>query len=88
MDYLRNLLQIMELLSPTSEQMIECISSYPVEVIQVSVDLLVNPSHKTGVGAASLRPHSLVDNLLPDISQKVENRQAKQKLSHDMSKTV
>ncbi len=33
-------------------------------------------------------PRSLLDNLIPDLSQKVEYRQVKQKLSHDSSKSV
>ena len=46
----------------------------------------------TGVAPAELlmgrRPHSLLDNLHPDISQRVERQQAKQKLCHDSSKPV
>ena len=34
------------------------------------------------------RPRSLLDNLIPDLSQKVEYRKVKQKLSHDLSKSV
>ena len=52
----------------------------------------LTPHTTTGVVPAELlmglRPCSLLDNLIPDLSQKVEYRQVKQKLSHDSSKSV
>ena len=50
----------------------------------------LTPHSTTGIAPAELlmgrRPRSLLDNLHPDLSLKVGNRQAKQKLSHDNSK--
>ena len=52
----------------------------------------LTPHSTTGVAPAELlmgrRPRSLLDNLHPDISQRVECQQAKQKLCHDSSKPV
>ncbi len=52
----------------------------------------LTPHTTTGIAPAELlmgrRPHSLLDNLIPDLSQKLEYRQVKQKLSHDSSKSV
>ena len=52
----------------------------------------LTPHTTTGVAPAELlmgrRPYSLLDNLIPDLSQKVEYRQVKQKLSDDSSKSV
>ena len=47
----------------------------------------LTPHTTTGIAPAELligcRPRTVLDNLHPDVSQKVEHKQAKQKLSHD-----
>ena len=52
----------------------------------------LTPHSATGIAPAELfmghRPHSLLDNLRPDLSLKVGSRQVKQKLSHDNSKPI
>ena len=52
----------------------------------------LTPHTTTGVVPAELlmdcRPRSLFDNLIPDLSQKVEYRQVKKKLSHYSSNSV
>ena len=52
----------------------------------------LTPHTTVGVAPAELlmgrRPRSLLDKLIPDLAQKVEYRQVKQKLSHDSSKSV
>ena len=52
----------------------------------------LTPHTTTGTSPAELlmgyRPRSLLDNLRPDISQRVEHKQAMQKQSHDSSKPL
>ena len=78
----------------TFKRAIERMSDLPIQE-RLSKFLFIyrlTPHSTTGVAPAELlmgcRPHSLLDNLHPDISQRVERQQAKQKLCHDSSKPV
>ena len=78
----------------TFKPAIERMHNLPIQD-RLSKFLLTNrltPHTTMGVAPAELlmgrRPRSFLDNLISDLSQKVEYRRVKQKLSHDSSKSV
>ena len=78
----------------TFKRAIERMGDRPIQE-RLSIFLLtyrLTPHSTTGVAPAELlmgrRPRSLLDNLHPDLSQKVEQKQVKQELSHDTSKPL
>ena len=74
----------------TFKQAIECMGDIPISKFLFSYCLTLHTT--IGTSPAELlmgyRPRSLLDNLRPDISQRVEHKQAMQKQSHDSSKPL
>ena len=78
----------------TFKRAIQRLSDLPIQerLSKFFFSYRLTPHTTTGVAPAELlmgrRPRSLLDNLHPDLSQRVEHRQAKQKQSHDTSKPL
>ena len=73
----------------TFKRAIERLSDLPIQerLSKFLFTYRLTPHTTTGIAPAELlmgrRPRAALDNLRPDVSQKVEHKQAKQKLSHD-----
>ncbi len=78
----------------TFKRAIERMHNHPIQdrLSKFLLTYRLTPHTTTGVAPAELlmglRPRSLLDNLIPNLSQKVEYRQVKQKLTHDSSKSI